>query len=74
MLKVLLVVLVLGLLIYLAIRMLEGRGNPGGGGGLRRRPQRPGPAGPTRPIGPDDDPDFLRDLDRKRRQAEGPEQ
>lgn len=68
MLKVLLVVLLLGALTYGLIRVLERRGiarRPGG----RRQAPRPRP----RPVAPDDDPDFLRDLDRKRRQPPDPE-
>ncbi len=53
--KVLLVVVLLGAAIYLTIRVIERRGLP------RRRPMfRPEP----RVTGPDDDPDFLRGLDR----------
>jgi len=53
---VLLVVVVLAAVIYLVVRLIQGRGK------LRRRPrhQRPEP----RVNGPDDDPDFLRGLDR----------
>ena len=57
MLKLLVVVVVLAVAIYVVIRQLQG-GRPAAG-----------PAGPPpRPLGPDDDPDFLRDLDRKRKQ------
>jgi hypothetical protein len=53
--KVLLVVVVLGAAIYLTIRVIQR------GGLTRRRPPfRPEP----RVTGPDDDPDFLRGLDR----------
>jgi hypothetical protein len=34
------------------------------------RPQRP--QRPRRPIAPDDDPDFLRELDRRRARGDGP--
>lgn len=57
MLKVALVVAVLALALYLGIRLLQTRGN-----------DDPGRTAPRRPIAPDDDPEFLRDLDRKRRQ------
>lgn len=58
--KILLVVLLLGVAIYLLVRVIERRGiAPRGGGGQT--------AGPRGPLGPDDDPDFLRDLDRRRR-------
>jgi len=36
----------------------------------RKPPQR---RPPTRPIAPDDDADFLRDLDRKRKHPDDPE-
>lgn len=51
--KILLVVLLLAALVYLTIRVIERRGiaSP-------RSPQQ-------RPLGPDDDPDFLRGLDRR---------
>jgi hypothetical protein len=51
MLKVLLVVALIGITIYLVIRLAQRRGE-GGGGGFGRRP-----------VAPDDDPRFLRDLD-----------
>ncbi len=56
MLRVLPALLVLALLIYLVIRfaMRRGEGGGGGRGGL-----------PRRPLAPDDDPTFLRDLDSK---------
>lgn len=57
MLKVALVVAVLALALYLGIRLLQTRGN-----------DDPGRTATRRPIAPDDDPEFLRDLDRKRRQ------
>lgn len=53
--KFLLLVLLLGVVIYLVVRVIERRRV-----GPRRRPQRPDP----RVTGPDDDPDFLRGLDR----------
>ena len=68
MLKVLLVVLVFAALTYGLIRVIERRGvvvRPKG----RGQAPRPRP----RPVAPDDDPDFLRDLDRKKRQPPDPE-
>ena len=63
--KFLLVLIVLGALVYLLVRLVP-RGTltlkPG------RRPKRPSaPPQQRRVIAPDDDPDFLRDLERKRR-------
>jgi hypothetical protein len=67
-LKVLLVALVFAALTYGLIRILERRGIARLPKGRRAAP-RPDP----RPFGPDDDPDFLRDLDRKKRQPPDPE-
>lgn len=75
MLKLLLVVLLFAVAVYALVRVIERRGllpaprrrgRPGDGQGAR-------PAEP-RPLGPDDDPDFLRDLDRRRKHPEDPEQ
>lgn len=77
MLKFLLVVAVFAALVYALMWTLEQRrargseGGSGGGGGLGRRPRKPGP--PPRQVAPDDDEDFLRWLERKRRK-EGPSQ
>ena len=67
--KFLLVVVVLGVAVYLVVRLLQRRGlsvvPPG-----RHDPARaakPKPTQPRRPVAPDDDADFLRDLDRKKR-------
>ena len=64
--RVLLFVVLLGVLIYLVIRFFQ---RPGGGGGGRFG---------RRPVAPDDDPRFLRDLDdqlweEQRRQRDAPE-
>jgi hypothetical protein len=63
-LKFLLVVILLGAAIYLTVRAIQRRG-------IAPRPQAHRPA--PRPLGPDDDEDFLRDLDRKRRHPEDPD-
>ena len=63
-----LLVVLIAVTVYLATRAIQKRGiapTP------TRRP-RPKPQ-PPRFIGPDDDPDFLRDLDRKRKHPEDPE-
>jgi len=57
-LKLILLLLVLGVAIYIAIRQLQG----GAGTSLPKRTKPP-----TRPVAPDDDPDFLRELERRRR-------
>lgn len=66
MLKVLLVVLLFAALTYGLIRVIERRG-------VAMRPKGRGQAPRPRPVAPDDDPDFLRDLDRKKRQPPDPE-
>ena len=64
MLKVLLVVVVFAVATYATLRLLERRGSAGSPGPLHGpRTRRPAP----RPVAPDDDEDFLRWLDRKRR-------
>ncbi len=67
MLKFLLVVVLFAVATYLLIRVIQRRGilPPSTG-----RPSRPAP---RRMVAPDDDEDFLRDLDRKRRHPEDPE-
>jgi hypothetical protein len=61
-LKLLLVVAVFAVVTYLAVRAMQGAG----AGPTPTRSTRPKPAPPRRPVAPDDDEDFLRDLDRKR--------
>lgn len=56
----LLVVAILAAVVYGVIRLILS--SSGGTGST--------PARPPRPVAPDDDPDFLRDLDRKRRQRD----
>jgi hypothetical protein len=65
-LKVLLVVLVFAIATYALIRVIERRG-------IQPRLPRPHPRQQPRPFGPDDDEDFLRDLERKRRHPEDPD-
>jgi hypothetical protein len=48
---------------YLLVRVFQERGM------LPERPHRPAP---RKPVAPDDDEDFLRDLDRKRLNPEDP--
>lgn len=67
MLKLLLVVILVALTIYLVTRAVQRAGGPELPKRPRRRPE------PPRIIGPDDDPDFLRDLDRKRKHPEDPD-
>lgn len=65
MLKFLLLVILVAAAVYLTTRAIQRRGE-------LPAPRRPR-AEPPRVIGPDDDPDFLRDLDRKRKHPEDPE-
>jgi hypothetical protein len=67
--KFLLVVVVLGVAVYLVVRLLQRRGLPSFRRGATTRPAPPKakPTQPRRPVAPDDDADFLRDLDRKKR-------
>ena len=65
MLKFLLVVILIAVAVYFTVRVIQRRG-------IAPPPRRPKPQ-PPRVMGPDDDPDFLRDLDRKRKHPEDPE-
>ncbi len=67
--KLLLVVAVFAVVAYLVTRMLQERG---GAKPAVRRPRRS--VEPPRTVAPDDDPDFLRDLDRKRRHPKDPDE
>ena len=70
MLKVLFFVALFALAVYLLVRVIQRRGlidqRPA------RRPARR-PQAQRRQVAPDDDPEFLRDLDRKRRHPDDPE-
>ncbi|MFT4289192.1 hypothetical protein [Nocardioides sp.] len=68
--KVLLVVILLVVAVYLLVRAVQRRGitpPPFPGTGLAARPA------PKGPVGPDDDEEFLRELDRKRLFPDDPE-
>jgi hypothetical protein len=66
--KFLLVVVVLGVAVYFLVRFVQRRGGSVLHPGRPGRPPAPRPKpNPPRPVAPDDDPDFLRDLDRKKR-------
>jgi hypothetical protein len=56
MLKVLLVVAAIAVVVWVLVKLMLRRLDGGGGGGSR-----------PRVLGPDDDPDFLRGLDRPRK-------
>ena len=59
------VVAIFALLTYALVRVIERRGVA--------RPSAQRKAPPPRPTAPDDDPDFLRDLDRKRKRRQPPD-
>jgi hypothetical protein len=63
-LKFLLLVILVAVAVYALVRVIQRRGV---------LPRHQPPSSPPRPLGPDDDPDFLRDLDRKRRHKRDPE-
>lgn len=65
--KLILLIVVVTFAVYLTVRLIETRGR------LFRRPETPPPSPrsrPSRPLGPDDDPDFLRDLNRRPRKGD----
>jgi len=64
--KALLVVILFALVVYGALRLLELRRGRRSGGGAPIRPAAP----PRRPLAPDDDPNFLRDLEQRRRREQ----
>lgn len=66
MLKILLVVALLAVAIYLVVRASQGGASALGKRGPKRPPKTPRP----RAIAPDDDEDFLRDLDRRKPHGE----
>jgi hypothetical protein len=69
-LKVLFVVVLFAVATYYLIRVIERRGvaRP-----VRRPVRRPERHQEHRPVAPDDDEEFLRDLDRRRRHPEDPD-
>lgn len=66
--KLLLVVIIFAAVTYLAIRWMQDRGL--GGPPASRKPVRPHP--PRRPVAPDDDEAFLRELERRKRRQQRP--
>ena len=67
MLKVLLVVVLFAVATYCLIRVIERRGV------ARPVRRRSAPRPQQRPVAPDDDDDFLRDLDQRHRHPEDPD-
>lgn len=60
-------VILFALATYFVVRLLQQRA------GAPHVPKRTGPKPPPRIVAPDDDEDFLRDLDRKRLNPEDPD-
>lgn len=67
MLRFLLIVALFALAVYVVTRLAQRRG------GARPQLPRRRPQPPPRVMGPDDDDEFLRDLDRKRRNPDDPD-
>ncbi|MDE0777539.1 MAG: hypothetical protein OSB43_14780 [Nocardioides sp.] len=67
MLRFLFVLILFAVATYLLIRVFQQRGL------MPERPNLPKRQAPKKMIAPDDDEDFLRDLDRKRRDPEDPD-
>lgn len=67
MLKFLFVLVLFAVATYLLVRVFQQRGL------MPKPPTRPKRQAPKRMIAPDDDEDFLRDLDRKKREPEDPD-
>jgi hypothetical protein len=71
-LKLLLVAALVTGAVYAMFWLLERRRATGQAQRQHPSGRRPARRRPTRSVAPDDDEDFLRDLDRKRRQEDGP--
>ncbi|HET7735637.1 MAG TPA: hypothetical protein VFK52_06660 [Nocardioidaceae bacterium] len=68
MIRFVLVALLFAVLVYLFVRLIDRRNlGPGRSKGARPRGPQQGPGSGRRTIAPDDDEQFLRDLDRKRK-------
>ena len=59
------------LVVAVAVVVLVLRAAETGGAGGVRAPKRPRPQRAVRPIAPDDDPEFLRELERRTRRDDG---
>lgn len=59
------------LVVAVAVVVLVLRAAETGGPGRGRAPKRPRPQRAVRPIAPDDDPEFLRELERRARRDDG---
>jgi hypothetical protein len=67
--KFFLLIMAVAVVVYVVTRLIETRGHL-----FRRTSQRkpllPPRTSPNRPLGPDDDPEFLRDLNRRRKKPQ----
>ena len=61
------VVLVVAIAVLVLVLRAAEKGGPGG----VRAPKRPRPQRAVRPVAPDDDPEFLRELERRTRRDDG---
>ena len=69
---VLLVVLVIAVVaVVLVVRSAQASGRPGGARPSLRPPQVPRRPTSGRPVAPDDDPEFLRELERRAKRDDG---
>jgi hypothetical protein len=69
MLRLLVWLVILGALVYLTFWVIDRRVD---GGDADAEPRRPKPKAPSSgPVGPDDDEEFLRELERRRRTGDG---
>lgn len=57
--------------VIVVVLVLRATKNPGGLGSGPRPMRRPRPQRPARPLAPDDDPEFLRELERRARRDDG---
>lgn len=73
MLKFIVVVVLLAATTYLLVRAWERGAFRGSTTRVLKRPPKSSKGRPQRPLGPDDDPEFLRDLNRKRKRNEPPD-
>ncbi len=57
--------------VVVVVLVMRAASAPGGGGTSARPVRRPRPQRSGRPLAPDDDPEFLRELERRARRDDG---
>jgi hypothetical protein len=57
--------------VVVVVLVMRAAGAPPGGRNSSGAPRRPRPQQATRPLAPDDDPEFLRELERRTRRDDG---